>query len=95
LIYPLVIFRGGRGEINVRVDPSNVRKLPSTFFTISKRRLKWVDHSVNPGEFIHSIGTLGRGPEVEGAGLGRASTHGSKAIHLFTGIDDMFFGGGL
>jgi hypothetical protein len=82
-----------RGDI--RLAPSNDRKLPSTFFTISNNLLKWVDHSVNPGEFIHNIGTLGSGPEVEGAGRGRGSTHGSRAIHLFTGIRDIFPVGGV
>jgi len=50
---------------------------------------------VNPGEFIHKIGTLGKGPEVEGAGRGSGSTHGSRAIHLFTGIRDISLGGGV
>lgn len=84
-----------REKGDIRLAPNSDRKLPSTFFTISSNRLKWVDHSVNPGEFIHNIGTLGRGPEVEGAGRGRGSTHGSRAIHRFTGIADIFFGGGV
>ena len=35
---------------------------------------------------MQKTGTLGSAPSGVGAGMGSGSTHGSRAIHLLTGI---------
>jgi hypothetical protein len=75
-----------RNGVDIRLAPSSETKLPSTFLIILSNLWKWVVHSLKPGEFIQRTGTLGSDPSGEGAGIGNGSTHGSRAIHLLTGI---------
>lgn len=72
--------------LSLRLAPSNDTKLPSTFLIIFNNLWKWVVHSLKPGEFIQKTGTFGSVPSGAGAGMGSGSTHGSRAIHLLTGI---------
>jgi hypothetical protein len=85
LIDVISLRLGRRRRVDKRFVPSIVMRLPWASFTNFDNRAKCVGHMVNPGEFMTRNGGIEGLPEELVDGVGKGSSHGSKAIARFTG----------